>query len=340
MLILRPCRMPDLPAVERMAAASGIGITSLPANRKQLGEKIERSTQSFAADARANGDEQYFFVLENLANGELVGTSALVASAGIPEPFYSYRNEVIVHASQELGVSNKIHALHLCHDLTGCSLLTSFYIDPAYANTSWPQLLSRARLLFIAGHRQRFADKLAAEHPGVCDESGRSPFWDAVGRRFFNIDYPQAERLSDGRSKTFIAELMPQYPIYVPLLPEGARRAIGRLHARAELPFSILRAEGFESGTYVDIFDGGPTVEARMAAVRSIATSRTARLRIGVQAAAATTRPCIIASTAANSFSATIAEVAYDAGDEVSLPPAIAASLGLTDVNDLRIVPL
>ena len=340
MLILRPCRMADLPAVARMAAASGIGITSLPADRKQLGEKIERSTHSFAADAQANGDEQYFFVLENIASRELVGTSALVASAGIPEPFYSYRHEIIVHASQELGVSNQIHALHLCHDLTGCSLLTSFYIDPACANANWPQLLSRARLLFIAAHRQRFADKLAAEHPGVCDDAGRSPFWDAVGRRFFNIDYPQAERLSGGRSKTFIAELMPQYPIYVPLLPEGARRAIGRLHARAELPYSILRAEGFEAGTYIDIFDGGPTVEARTATVRSIVASRTARARIGVPAAAATTQPCIIANAGAVTFAATIAEVAIDARNEVSLPATIAGPLGLADGGDVRLVPL
>jgi arginine N-succinyltransferase len=119
------------------------------------------------------GEETYFFVLENAATGEIVGTSGIAAAAGFHDRFYSYRNEIIVHASQELKVSNKIHALHLCHDLTGFSLLTSFYIDPAYVDSDLPDLLSRARLLYVGEQRQRFADKLAAENPGVCDAEGR-----------------------------------------------------------------------------------------------------------------------------------------------------------------------
>ena len=34
----------------------------------------------------------------------------------------------------------------------------------------------------------------------AADDAGRCPFWDAVGRRFFNMAYPQAERLSGGDS--------------------------------------------------------------------------------------------------------------------------------------------
>lgn len=51
------------------------------------------------------------------------------------------------------------------------------------------------------------------------------------------MDYPQAERLAGGRSKSFIAELMLHSPIYVPLLPEAAQWAIGQLHPDGELPF-------------------------------------------------------------------------------------------------------
>jgi arginine N-succinyltransferase len=267
--LLRPAQLTDLAQIELIAQRSAVGITSLPPDRQRLVDKISNAGYSFAADVDLPGEESYFFVLENTDTGEIVGTSGIAAAAGFHDRFYSYRNEIIVHASQELKVSNKIHALHLCHDLTGYSLLTSFYIDPAFADGELPQLLSRARLLYIAEHRRRFAEKLAAENPGVCDAEGRSPFWDAVGRRFFNMDYPQAEQLSGGRSKTFIAELMPQYPIYVPLLPAAAKLAIGQLHPDGELPFSILLEEGFEADTYIDIFDGGPTVEARLETLRS-----------------------------------------------------------------------
>jgi arginine N-succinyltransferase len=348
MLILRPARLSDLPGVEAIAAASAVGITSLPPDRDKLYEKIRASTQSFAAEVDVNGEEIYFFVLEDAETGEIVGTSGIVASAGFHDRFYSYRNEIIVHASQELKVSNKIHALHLCHDLTGTSLLTSFYIDPKYHDTQWPQLLSRARLLFIAEHSHRFADRLAAENPGLCDDEGNAPFWNAVGRRFFGMEYPQAEQLSGGRSKTFIAELMPQYPIYVPLLPADAQLAIGQLHPVAQLPFSMLLEEGFEADTYIDIFDGGPTVEARISTLRSIQENR--RLRINrtpsvnvsvsvggnvERAAGPPELPYIVATTSTEGFRATIANAAVDGG-ELLLSAALANTLEVAHGESVR----
>jgi arginine N-succinyltransferase len=276
-LLLRAAGPQDLDAVERIAAASATGIFTLPANRAVLRDKLERSAQAFASADDASGEEIHLFVLEDRgATGgpRVVGTSGIAASAGFADRFYSYRNEMVVHASPALGASNRIHTLHLCHDLTGHTLLTSFYIEPGYERTLAPQLLSRGRLLFIAEFAARFSDRIAAESPGLADDQGRCPFWDAVGRRFFDMDYPSVERLTGGRSKAFIAELMPQGPIYVPLLPEAAQWAIGQLHPVAELPFGILLDEGFDADTYVDIFDGGPTVDARLAQLKTVARSR------------------------------------------------------------------
>ncbi len=351
MFVLRPAQMTDLPQIEAIAAKSAIGITSLPPNSERLIEKISNSRYAFSTEIDAPGEETYFFVLENPETGEIVGTSGIAASAGFHDRFYSYRNEIIVHASQELKVSNKIHSLHLCHDLTGYSLLTSFYIDPHFADSELPQLLSRARLLFVAEHAARFADKLAAENPGVCDASGKSPFWDAVGRRFFGMEYPQAEQLSGGRSKTFIAELMPQYPIYVPLLPADARLAIGQLHPDGDLPFSILMDEGFEADTYIDIFDGGPTVEARIQTLRSIRLQRrlpVARMAEAAMASMVTTiavnrgktrATAIVANTRTEGFRATLVEVLLD-GEGVHLTDDVAELLDVNVGDPVRVVEL
>lgn len=339
MFVLRPCELTDLWQIEAIAAKSAIGITSLPPNRERLMDKINNSRYSLSTDIDLPGEETYFFVLENTATGEVVGTSGIAASAGFHDRFYSYRNEIIVHASQELKVSNKIHSLHLCHDLTGYSLLTSFFIESQFVENTLPQLLSRARLLFIGEHPQRFADKLAAENPGVCDATGRSPFWDAVGRRFFGMGYPQAEQLSGGRSKTFIAELMPQYPIYVPLLPADAQLAIGQLHPDGELPFSILMDEGFEADTYIDIFDGGPTVEARIQTLRSIRLQ--ARLSVsgvvGEVPRADDSRFVILANTRSQGFRATMTEVQVVSGGVV-ISAEVADALELTLGDAVRIV--
>ncbi|MFN5049897.1 arginine N-succinyltransferase [Roseateles sp.] len=278
-LLLRPVAPEDLPALERIAAATADGISSLPEDSERLRERIERSCQAFASEDAASGEETYLFVLEE--RGRVIGSSGIAASAGFHDRFYSYRNEFVVHASAALGVSQRLHTLHLCHDLTGVTLLTSFYIEPAYEAGLAPQLLSRARLLFIALFAERFNSRIAAEHPGLVDAQGHSPFWDAVGRRFFNMDYAQAEKVVGGRSKAFIADLMPHSPVYVPLLPEAAQFAIGQLHPVGELPFGILQDEGFDADTYIDIFDGGPTVEGRLELLRSVRQARRLALRPG-----------------------------------------------------------
>jgi arginine N-succinyltransferase len=286
--LLRPARPEDLPALHRFADASGPGITTLPADRDLLAGRLRQSLHAFASEDAASGEEIHLFVVEDLAAGRVIGVSGIAASAGHAGRHYAFRNEFAVYASPALGTSTRIHTLHLCHDLTGVTLLTSFYLEPEYAHTQAAQLLSRARLLFIARFPERFAERIAAEHPGLADASGRCPFWDAVGRRFFGMDFATVEGLAVGRSRAFIGDLMPHSPVYVPLLPEEAQWAIGQLHPDGELPFSILIDEGFDVDTYVDIFDGGPIVQARLANLRSVATARELRVVTAVPHGAAT----------------------------------------------------
>ncbi len=233
----------DLPQVQRLAADSPVGVTSLPDDAERLRDKILASEASFAAEVSYNGEESYFFVLEDSASGELVGCSAIVASAGFSEPFYSFRNETFVHASRSLSIHNKIHVLSLCHDLTGNSLLTSFYVQRDLVQSVYAELNSRGRLLFMASHPERFADAVVVEIVGYSDEQGESPFWNAVGRNFFDLNYIEAEKLSGLKSRTFLAELMPHYPIYVPLLPDAAQESMGQVHPRAQITFDILMRE-------------------------------------------------------------------------------------------------
>lgn len=103
--------------------------------------------------------------------------------------------------------------------------------------------------------------------------------WDALGHRFFKMPLPEAEQRTGGRSKSFIAELMPRMPVYVSLLSKEAQWAMGQLHPDAELPFGILVAEGFDVDSYVDIFDGGPIAEARVGMLRSVVSALNVALR-------------------------------------------------------------
>lgn len=331
--VLRAALPDDLPALERMARASAAGITTLPADEAALRSRLQRSSASFASVDQPSGEELYVFVLEDrqrAAQGAdpLVGTCAITASAGFADRFYCYRNETLVHASEALQSRNRVHTLHLCHTLTGTTLLSSFFIEAPYEHTVAPQLLSRARLLFIAEFAERFSDHIASESPGLADSDGRCPFWDAVGRRFFDMDYPQAERLAMGRSKAFIADLLPQAPIYVPLLPEQAQWAIGQLNPVAEVPFAILVDEGFEPETYVDVFDGGPIVDAPLNTLRTVVQSRGAPANWSDGDAVDDGSWHLVATTRREGFRAVLARAQWQGG-VWRIGEADAARLGL-----------
>ncbi|MGH8853166.1 MAG: arginine N-succinyltransferase, partial [Telluria sp.] len=74
--------------------------------------------------------------------------------------------------------------------------------------------------------------------------------------------------------RTLIVELMPHYPVYVPLLPGDAQAALGQIHPSGELAFNLLTQEGFEADEYIDIFDGGPILQAHKNSLRSFNSSQ------------------------------------------------------------------
>lgn len=277
MYLVRPVDFADLPALERLAQQAGIGITNFPANRDRLNDKIASSRRSFQTDVVQPGDESYLFVLIDTSKDEIVGCCGIDAMVGVDSPFYSYRIDEVVHASPQLQIHNRIPALFLCHDYSGTSRLIALVVDKAHQNQTAMSLLSKARLLFIARYPERFTKRLFVELRGESDKHGYSAFWDALGKHFFAMDFQKADYLSGVSNKHFIADLMPRYPIYVPTLPETAQDVIGVIHEGSSQSADILIDEGFEFRGYVDIFDAGPTIEARTESLNTIANQRTGK---------------------------------------------------------------
>jgi len=338
MLVLRPVEQTDLPQLQQLARDSLVGVTSLPDDSERLREKIAGSCASFASAAEANGPENYFFVLEDLDSQRLVGCSEILAKAGFNEPFYSLRNRHFTSASRELNIEHGVPALSLCHDLNDHTLLRGFHIDAGLVRTPFSELLSRARLLFIAAHAPRFAEAVITEIVGYSDEEGHSPFWDALGKHFFDLPYVEAERLCGLQSRTFLAELMPQYPIYVPMLPQAAQDCIGRIHPDGQEAFDILAREGFETNSYIDLFDAGPTLYARTSNIRSIARSQTATVQQRPQIDAR--GRYLLSNDALHGFRAIMTELDYQPDQPLSLTPAMCAALNVTDGSPIRLIAL
>ncbi|QDU35450.1 Arginine N-succinyltransferase [Poriferisphaera corsica] len=265
MHIIRPITKNDGEAVLKLASQAGYGFTSLLPQKSYIHERIEASIHG----------KNLLFVLEDLSSNTVIGTSAIKPSAGKPKkPFYSFRIETAFRKSETLGVNHAVRTLHLYPQFKGPTELGSLMILQQHRNSriGLGRLASLSRFLYIAESPSHFNHNIVAEIRGFSDAHGHSPFWDAIGKHFFKTDFVSADRLS-AIDKQFIADLMPIYPIYIPLLPQTARNVIAKPHPQALPAQKMLLSEGFRFIDLVDIFDAGPSMQASRDTIRTVRES-------------------------------------------------------------------
>ncbi|MEH3046886.1 arginine N-succinyltransferase [Sphingomonas adhaesiva] len=272
--VVRAAQDDDLRHLYEMAKLTGGGFTNLPADRTSLRNKLALSRAAFERDDTALSDEQFVLMLENTANGDVRGTCQLITHVGQKHPFYSYRIGTLTQHSRELERTFRAEMLSLTTDLEGASEVGGLFLHPGERAGGLGLLLARSRYLFIRAHRPRFADRVLAELRGVIDEAGGSPFWDGLAGRFFGMNFQAADEFNAINGHQFIADLMPKHPIYTAMLSETARAAIGLPHPSGRAAMRMLENEGFAFESYIDIFDGGPTMTARTDQVRTIKEAR------------------------------------------------------------------
>lgn len=322
---IRAARANDLQHLYEMAKLTGGGFTNLPPEREALGAKLARSDRAFArTDADRIEDELFVLILENAETGHVCGTCQIFTQVGQRWPFYSYHINTVTKHSEELGRTFRADILNLVNDLEGSSEVGGLFLHPGERAGGLGLLLARSRYLFIAHHRNRFGDRILAELRGVIDEAGGSPFWDGVAGRFFGMNFQDADRFNATHGNQFIADLMPRHPIYIAMLPETARSVIGLPHPSGRAAMRMLENEGFAFENYIDIFDGGPTMTARVDQVKTVREARVAT----VAAIETGGEPALVATGRLADFRVVQGKVsAREAG--VSLDPLTAELLGV-----------
>ncbi|MFD2230639.1 arginine N-succinyltransferase [Alkalimarinus sediminis] len=264
MMVIRPIRQSDYLALLSIAEESGHGFTSLPVNEALLKAKISRSERAFKSSNETLENDCYLFVMVDTETDEVVGTSGIESTVGLRDPFYHYHQGKVTHYSNELNVYNTVDILTLGNDYTGATEICTLFLSKKARHGTNGRLLSRFRFLFMGQNKNRFSDTVVAEMRGVSDEFGQSPFWAWLQEHFFSMPFPDAVHRVGMGQKSFIAELMPKYPIYASLLSAEAQAVIGQVHEQTKPALALLEQEGFCNRGYVDIFDAGPTVEAKL----------------------------------------------------------------------------
>lgn len=342
MMFIRPIERSDLPALVRFAHESGHGFTSLPKSEPQLQLRIERARQAFEHGPDARGDAGFLFVMEDSESGEVVGTSGIEARVGVDDTIYHYHLSKVVHASRELGIHNTVDVLTLCNDYSNATeICTLFLTDRARARRNG-YLLSKFRFLFIALQPDLFADTVMAEMRGVSDDAGRSPFWGWLQKHFFSMPLADAVHRVGMGQKSFVAELMPKYPVYVSLLDEAAQAAIGQVHQQTAPALKLLQHEGFLWRGYIDPFDAGPTVEARRDTIRSVQNSIDATAEVVDRLDPEACEPTLLATSQYAGFRATLAaaQLQQQASGQLLMDAAVARVLGVGSGDAVRALPL
>jgi arginine N-succinyltransferase len=336
MLVVRAITANDLDALVDMASQVGSGMTTLKPDRKMLGDRVAIAVESFA-QAIAPEMRDYMFVMEDTGNGRMAGVCAIKGAVGLDEPFYNYRIGTLVHSSRELNVFTRMETLYLSNDLTGSTELCSLFLHPDYRIGNNGKWLSKSRFLFIAQFPHLFTEKLIAEMRGYQAADGSSPFYEGLGRHFFKMDFNHVDDLTALGKKSFIAELMPRQPLYVDYLPQEARDVIGKVHNSTAPARKLLEQEGMYFEGYIDIFDAGPVLQARVSELRALRDSSV--VLADDTMAPAGEEPTLVSNTVLQDFRMIVAQSTPSRG-RIALSPGELALLHCQGGDPVRTLSL
>jgi len=129
----------------------------------------------------------------------------------------------------------------------------------------------------------------------------------------------------------------------LPMLPDSARAVIGRVHDNTLPALKMLEAEGFNFNGMVDIFDGGPVVEAFIHNIRSIRESVNRHAMVVSKPVDLDVPPeqrVMISNRSFRDFRVTTIPVDCIEPDTIRLPREVADALRVESGDPVRLAPL
>jgi arginine N-succinyltransferase len=277
--LIRSVRESDLDQL--YALSKMVYFINLPADRRVLKDKIRKSRDSFSGVIEDKFAREYILVMENLEDNTVVGTSMVIARHGSPaEPhmYFELKEKKKYSETIHSGIIHKV--LRLKFDFDGPTEIGGLVIHPNYR--SHPGKLGRqlsfSRFLFIKMKRRWFKNHILSELMPPLLENGESILWEALGRRFTNLSYQEADVLSR-KNKEFVTSLFPKGDIFTCLLSGEVRDAIGQVGPGAKPVKHMLERIGFVWKEHIDPFDGGPHYWAETDKVSLIQDSKRFRIR-------------------------------------------------------------
>jgi arginine N-succinyltransferase len=343
--VIRDVHKGDLAGLKKLAHE--LDTVNLPNDEKELLSIAEKSARSFDGRIRDPFEREYLFVMEDARSRKIIGSSLIIAQHGTrdaPHIFFDvYEKE---HYSHSVDKHFRHRVLSIGYNFDGPTEIGGLVVDPQFRGQGKPgKQLSYVRFLYIAMHRPRFRDRILVELLPRLEEDGRSPLWEALGRKFTGLSYQEADRLSR-ENKEFIQQLFPPGEIYATIFTQKIQDAIGEVGPETAGAKNMLTRIGFRYDERIDPFDGGPHFSSPTELIEPIRRFRRARLAAkrlpdGTEAQAGEVEERLVSlerSTGRNRFRAVHSMCTFrDA--EVQLPEEAVEALEATDGERLHTIP-
>lgn len=260
--VIRGATPDDAP--QMLELARHLDTVNLPHDPDAVAEILDLSLRSFSGAVKDTRRREYVFVLEDRTAGRIIGTSKIIAQLGRRDAPYIYLDVIVEEKYSQTLDRHFVHTvLRLGHSYEGPTEIGGLIVLPEFrlAPERVGMMISYVRFLFMAMHRGLFRNEVVAELLPPLLPDGTSHLWEALGRKFTDMSYSEADRLSK-RNKEFIKSLFPNGDIPVSLLPREAQDVIGKVGRETRGVEKMLRRIGFQYCNRIDPFDGGPHFRA------------------------------------------------------------------------------
>lgn len=340
MYILRSVEPKDLKALFRLSTI--MVFINLPSDEDLIRSKIESSMKSFHHPSKDLWENYYIFVLQDSTSEDILGVSMIHAQHGTEQEPHFY-----LSVGQEAKFSKTINTgfvhgtLKLGLDTNGPTEIGGLVLNPEFRGSKEKlgKQLSFVRFLYMAMNPDRFKPMIHSELLPPFDRHGNSPLWEAVGRRFLNMNYTEADILSRS-NKEFILSLFPSENIYQTLLPMEARESIGKVGKETEPVKKMLESIGFKYTFEVDPFDGGPHYRCPLKEIRPIKERITGTLVNNDKFSAKEAKSVLLSvEKEGHDFFAVRTELMVHGDGQLSVDPKFERELGLKLPQKVTAIP-
>ena len=251
--LIRTAKLSDRDAL--FSLAKTFDLLSLPPQKDLLEAKIQTSILSFQGELPRDQAE-YVFVLEDLTQKKVIGTSSIIGQHGtLHKPHYYLK---LLSKTLKYNSQKKEHSmLRLCCTHQGATGIGGLILHNSYRGhpNKLGHQISLARFLYVAFFPHCFSEKFHCEFAPHLNANGDSAFWNGFGYHFTGLSY--SDILKEDYKK-IIKQLFPKEDIYLSLLSPEAQKTLGKISLQTASAKKMLESIYFRPLNEFHPLDGGP----------------------------------------------------------------------------------